>query len=684
MYENIDAGDLIALVATQGKKTFDKEGSFNYYWAYQTLGNASVGVVTVWHMPWSDLIVQIKMFRQAATVADNAAEVAVRGKHIRFYADWLRCYVLRDGDHFPDGKLPTFRSPLAELEAKDGKPSIRRVCPKAIKRGVKRGQHMLIRLSEDFGETGHELTAGEELTLRNMERFATMMIASGRMGQELTIDAAKKYYRVEVALEDGMKKGKMMSRLDWDKKAPFGTSFDFKAGEFKVNTNPSQSQKVKTKSGKRFVFADIFDELRTSALKESVDGWGEIVTSFKQEIPAELQQKAIATMAAKPKVTGLIEVMMKAYRTLQNTKNNELSVAKRLFSGPENKDMLRAHEDVLRNLDKKAFGAITNTVRTAMKDLTPEERVLVALGVTLKNMGKDATRPSSFVGIILEEEFMAFITSLNGEERQETLDRLVNADDLTDGMEVEFRDNHQVKGRAFVDGNLPDGKYVIRQEGKQKFAARSIREMVLSRIPEETPAEICFQTTGVLKGRMNADLLVRKLRMAKQIVLVPHAPAGVLCAQEVHDAVVADGEIVAHFDNEVGNKVNSAVNEFYAYKAGNLMFHRVNEYKNEAGLTMVNVFVALKDVAKTSAPKLRKAGVRMSEELVKAEAKKGQGVKSGSSRADALFGSGNNAARFGESKRDPFTASRKPAAEKEVKNASDAVWGQFAGVESDF
>lgn len=689
------------------KIAWGKDGSYQYWNKFQTMGIDDVGRVTVWHMQWSDIKVQIKAYRRAIA-AGNTVEIMKRAQHIDSYINWIKNVVFKDEYDFKK-ELAVFNLPYKIEPAKDGKPAQLRIAPMVIKSGIENAKHMMLVGFENMGVL-HDIGPAEELTLRNLDRFAEMMIRGGRMAQEVTIDAAKTAEPPTIFLKDGMKAGKLMSRQAWDWKKPFDMKFDFNKEDFIINANPSTSQvKVSRKkdpeTGKweekvTYHFADIFDEMRTKAAVSASDGWKDLVLSVNPEIPQDYMVKASEIIAAHKKdgLPEIISVAMKLYRTLENTRKAMIKTA----NGVRDEAYKKAVEDTVRAKFKKSFSAISNMMRGALKELSPVEAVYVVLATTMATMGKDAKRPSTFVSTALEEEFtlFIFICSLLDEEPV-AREKLVNAAHLEDGAEAEFRDGHQVDGRAFTDASLPDGVYTIQVEGKSVYACRKVADVVRARIPEEIPSETVFQTVS-FASKEQAKAFDERIRRGKKVTLIPHNQDLGLA-----DAVVVDGVVAGYFDNKVapavylmshkalpgnvksGQKamVSPTVNSFYEYSQGTWLCSEINEITDDSGnVSCYNVFVALKDVNKTFAVNFRKEypAITVAPEAEKqAPQKKSVGT---SNRAETLFAQ-PKAHGFGTSKRDPFGKQSAQPVKKEVvptPTDADAVFGQFAGVSCKF
>ena len=658
---------------------WDKNGSYSYWKAFQTMGIESVGRVTVWHMPWSDIKMQVKLYR-AALKSEIKEEVSLRAQHLNMYIQVLKKYLVKGNE-----SKPLFESPLKEV-ADDNGPSFVRVAPMLIEAAIEKAKEMML---VELKDVPHQLTASEEVTLRNLDRFATVEIRGGRMAQEMTIDAAKTAAAPKIFLDKLMKVMKLNVR-----RGEYDVKFDFdEKKDFVIKTEGTESIETVNASGaKVYHMADFFDELRRKAAIEGVQGWKELILDVKPEIPQEFLVRAQEIINKHKGLPEIVSVLMKINRTLENTRKSRI----REFSGGDDA-FRKAAEDTIRDEFRAAFDAITNTTRQALKGLTPEEAVLVVLAVTYETMGKDARRPATFVSTALEEEFTLFIASLC-EEEPVAREKLVNAEFLEDGAEVCFVNGHQVGGKAFTDAALPDGYYTIQRGEHSVYATRKVTDVIRDKLAEEVPSQICFQSLRFTK-KEDAEAFDRKIRGAKTVTLVVSDKNRALNANcEIHDAVIADGVIVGHFDNKVAPQVylmsnqvlpsyvepgakamvSKAVNGFFNYKQGEWSCSEINEIKGENGVVIgYNVFVALENVVNTFATNVKKQyPIITCLPGVSSEVKEGN-------RLESILNS-QKKPNVGKSKRGFVAVSTAAPQVTAPIEKGDNVFGQFANMSSDF
>ena len=580
-------------------KKFDEfglGGSFNYYWNYQTLGNVDVGQVTVWHMPFSDLQVQIKLYLQAKK-SGNEAELVFRANNLKFYHAWLNKFVLkptREKLHGHVGNRQYFDH-FFSIEGKDSPDEVW-VSETAIEESIEAAALSFMEFN-DFGSK--ELSEEEDLTLTNMREFTYMMVSVARFLQERTIDAAKTGDKIRVFFEDSLRKLKMLSRKRAEEgEAPFGALFDFKDRVFSLNRVNLKSRNVTNKKTGKFshyAVADCFEELRQSGL-DSLIPWEDKIKSMKQTLSADTKQKVssiVSHVDPKGKYTAMVRLLMQEYRTLTTASRTERAAVQKRY-GALHAATAVSVEKGIKMQDKAAYDAISNMLRSYMRQLSPVERAAVVLNVAINDMERSkADRPSSFIGIVMEEEWMLLIQELNGEAK-ETKDRLARCD-FEAGETITFVNGHAREGKkhAFImDGNLPDGTYVIREENGVKYAGRSVSELVESRIAE-VDDRLLFVTKAVSR-KEDLEEIVAALQSGKSIVLAPGVKAG---NKSFSDAVVVDGNQIGKFRSSVGQRNDVGLRNFFYLQSGKIATIRRISYQ-ENNRWQYAAIVVLKDTRK--------------------------------------------------------------------------------------
>lgn len=581
-------------------KKFDEfglGGSFNYYWNYQTMGNVDVGQVTVWHMPFSDLQVQIKLYLEAKKSGDGK-ELAFRANNLKFYHAWLNKFLFKPVREKIHGHVGSklFGNSFFFREGEDA-PDELWVSETAIEESIESAALSYMGFS-DFGSK--ELTDEEDMTLTNMREFACMMVSVARFLQERTIDATKSGEKIRVFLEDSLRKLKMLSRKRAEEgEVPFGASFDFKDHVFSLNRVNLKSRNVTTKKNGKFshyAVADCFEELRQDGMNTLIP-WEDKIKGMKQALSVETKQRVtsiVAQVDPKGKYTAMVQLLMQEYRTLTTVSRAERAAVQKRY-GTLHAATAVSVEKGIKMQDKAAYDAISNMLRSYMKQLSPIERAAVVLNVAINDMERSkADRPSSFIGIVMEEEWMLLMQELGGKTGEETKDRLARCDFFAD-ENVTFVNGHAREGKkhAFItDGTLPDGEYTIREENGVKYACRSVSGLVESRIPEADD-RLLFVTKAVSR-KEDLEEIVAALQSGKSIVLAPGVKTG---DKNFSDAVVVDGRQVGKFRSSVGQKNDTGLRNFFYLQSGKIATIRRISYQ-ENHKWQYAAIVVLKDTRK--------------------------------------------------------------------------------------
>ena len=651
-------------------------GSFQYYVRYQSLGNESVGRVTVRHMIWAEIKTAIKAWKQAREMKDEKG-CAFYAQHISVLYHWLKWVCLSNQSGFKNFKQapftePKFISPLAVEMATSGV-NTRKVAEKAIYLAVYKAKFMYLYMGSVeackavLSSVEGDIPANVLLSLQNMDEFANVMIDAGRFCQELTIDAAKVYDKVVIILGEEMGRVRLKSRYDEvtasdmdedggvHKAIPYGAKFNFAKEVVETHHNsPRSTAPAGGDEKKKFSIADFFDTQRINAMRIP-EAYKEAVFAIKPQVPADLLTRMEKISKEHSQVLPMVKLLQQFYHTLSDTDNRELAKLERFNIS---KEALAGHKRLVGKRRKKAYTALAAHLRSSMYDWTQKgtkapiskiDTVCIVLGEALKAMAanKDANRPSSFVNIVLEEEFMMFIVDLYKDDdavSTETRDSLAYCT-FEDGAEAEFVDGHAKEGDtvAFVKDNIPDGRYTIRKDGHKAYACRDINKVLEERLPESSDKEMVFCTIALPASSFDADALQARLYAAKEVMLIPVIKEGIIDNQKHGDLVIADGEVVANFQNKVAGKVDRFINSFYEYKKGKVSFCRRAEWRGERGELMITLFVALEEVSKGTLADVKSMDLHFGKNYVSLEAAeaKAKAISEQKSKAafDKLFGS---------------------------------------------
>lgn len=608
-----------------------------------TLGNLSVGRVTILFKVWQDLAIQGGLYKEAA-LKEDWKEVNKRARKLNLYLKWLK-EALKGGG----AKGAKFIAPkegvvnsttsrqqlLAEkLRAKadfllegEEEISIRRMSDDIAADAVKAAMKMDISIPNFNVVNDHVMEV-----LENILAFCRVMNDAARNCQEKTIDATKKFIEVVIPLKTPLLLLAYYSRKDVGDEV--GASLDFQNGATSVSVNPAKGRKWKDRNGvSHYSIADYDDELRSSALKEATC-MDEELYAIQQNIPEVIRRSAEMLMARHPDVTSFIRLMANFHITISNMDNVKLKymegqLSDRLISEEALEAFKKLKEQSRRNL----VAALANQIRWfAASHPAKDENgnlqyakgyklALIALGVVLERAAKKAETEgesgqlSNFAFTVLKEEFTLmvihatknhqsiFSESTPGEIFEEAVEKL-DVCDLEDGTTVEFVGGSAVEGNAFCADakKIPDGIYTVRDLEGKMFACKNIEEAMEESIPKKLSGKFCFMTTEQVVGMPgDAEIFGDKIKAivdnAKEVILSENV-GGHKCA------VVADGNIVGAATLPtltLGSKVANSAAEFFKNKKGSVSYSRALVYRAGNGKWAVRLFVVLEGVKPTVA-----------------------------------------------------------------------------------
>lgn len=610
-----------------------KTAAWDYYCAYQQAGIDPVGVVTVAFWPFQALMYAVKSYIDVQKWEESEAK-RVKLESLAPLLDtlfqWLEHELLVGTETTKQSK--EYVSPVCVHGSENG-PKIHALCMRTARKSVRRARRMeFAPLTKEEMTASHEIKREEMRTLQNVLLLCNDMQKVGRMSQEMTIDATKqaeppkilklivkgqhlgKTFMVDgddkkksTTLLTALRKVKLLSR-----QGELGLKFDFDAKALNTKVNPKVSRVERKKGRVVYRVYDMLEELRQTALLNAITAeMTEKLTGFRQELPSEEVLACKLAIGNKQDLATAVRFMMQLFRDIQDGQKAILAKCRDL-----DKDMRSANEKAVRAATKKTFIALSSMAESILmqKGVSAEEAVRLVLGVTMEYMSKDATRPSSFAGVIMEERFMMYIMSLYAQNYPELM---LTRDDLAycdakDGEEVEFVGG-VVPGRAIFSlekNDIPDGKYTVRKSGNKAYVERPVKEMLEQRISEKYEPDTVLLETLPVANQEIADAIVRKIRGGKEVTLVRQDKA--LPAGYQYNVINVDGEAVACYQakvkrmvrNEQGELVTTkknghddyavcnTMNAFYGNKRGTVSFAQVLAIPNSQKRI---VLVVLKD-----------------------------------------------------------------------------------------
>jgi hypothetical protein len=347
----------------------------------------------------------------------------------------------------------------------------------------------------------------------------------------------------KVSLMEALTKCRLFCR----KSEKFGVQLNFETSQVEVEHNSSLSYVEKGK----FLVADLMDKIRIESLDEAVPvDVAKAIFSMKQELPED--QAAICSRMANGTHAAAVRVFMGIYRNIRDTQNEDIRQAKE--DAGKNLEAQAAGIRVAKEQAKIAYSALSNTVRSYFAryaKMSHEQMVQLVLGVTLKYMGKEAKRPSSFAGIILAEEFFEYIMSLYSENEESMLTRDdLAACDAEDGEVVEFIGG-VVPGRAIFSRErnaIPDGVYTVRKDGKHAWVEASVRDRLEARLAESYEDDVLIVQTDTINSKEEADRILEALQGAKEVSLARQATIN---GEKEWLVILADGKPLTKFQSSV-------------------------------------------------------------------------------------------------------------------------------------
>ena len=568
---------------------------------YVKNSNLEVGQVTVRHLVFSELITQIRCGKGL----DDAEKV--------FALCFNNRHTVKEGK----GKKE-YQSPLLEGYYKDafGIPCVK-ISP---------------RLADLVTEEVKIMEINEE----NVVAACTDLIIAGRMFQELTIDATKTMFKVEIPYGEDMIHVKLNSReneeenfnikCDWKyansneeertdirladirKSVATGTAKPERIGNVVAvkNDNPSKTTYDTIGSQKIWVhhIADYYNCLRNILLAKGVSFANKLMEE-QQEFDAGIMADINAAMhrAEVKRAYDLGLFFHDIFRTIQSYKTARLSQLNREY--PKRSNALEEHVKAVKQETKVTVEILANQIRSEFKKLglTPVEMIYVMLNNVI-NEGTNA----SFGHTVLQDEFVDFVLQVTKEDSRVpkfTEDRLLYCS-FEEGDEAVFVAGMAEDGDKQAMAAVPlEGTFVIRKNSKGNLvASQLIKDNVT--IPDIKEDRLLFVTKpGGGKDyytSKNIDIVTQTMtKKNAKVTLVPF-----IKGQDVHDAIVVDNEIIGSFrcSYAIGGKaVNSdAINKMYLYKQGTVDHIITANQGNSVGQVAI---VLLKDVRTVTAPEIK-------------------------------------------------------------------------------
>lgn len=594
--------------ATVQNLKIDKSVGLTALKLYVENSNMEVGQVTVRHLVFSELIVQIR----AAKGLKDAEEV--------FKLCFGNCHTVKEGK----GKK-VYESPLAAGYYVD-------------EFGIS-----CVKISPRLADLVIEEVKVMELNEANIIAACTDLQICGRMFQELTIDATKTMLKVTIPYGEDMIHVKLNSReqeeesynakCDWKffnstaeerqqqaaaelrKQITTGTPAMKKYQSVSYVMNTDESKTVYEQRGQSKIFvrhiADFYNELRVSLLTRGLE-FADRMMNEEQELDLKIRADITAAMrrSEMKEAYQLCIFFHDAFRTIQSYQSKSISAASSEY--PKKSAALEEHIKGIKIDTHDTIAALSNQFRVEFTKLGLSDLDMIyVLLHTVLTEGNNA----SYAHSVLEEEFFKFaMTSMKDDEQtpQFSEDRLIHCD-FEEGEIVNFKIGKAVKDgkMACTDSDTPlCGEFVIRRNKHGKLvASQKIVDIVKSPAVQENKLIFITKPGG---GKDNytsqhlQDVTKEMMAPGARVTLVPY-----IKGQDVHDAIVVNGVIIGSFRTSysiAGKPVcPKSVTNMYLYKEGTVDRIIVSDQGNGVGQVAV---ITLKDVKTVTVPTIKRNKIR--------------------------------------------------------------------------
>jgi len=576
--------------------------------------NMEVGQVTVRHFVFSELIVQVR----SGKGLDDANEV--------FALCFGNKHTIKEGK----GKK-IYESPLL-AEDSNGKPLYYYTDEFGIE---------CMKISPRLADLVYNEASIMEINEENVIAVCQDLITCGRMFQELTIDACKTMYNVNIPYGQDMEHCHLMSqdnseddfnmRPDWK----YLNSTDEERELIRANTirarfshggvdnpkawkkfgtvnyvfNNASSKTANERRGKRTVkirrISDFQHMIRKSLLTLGMNFADEMMQEKQEFLPSIRAEITSAMNRSNMKdALNLALFFHDAFRTINSYQSKSISDARDKY--PHKSAALEEHIKGIKRDARTAMIALTNQFRLEFSRLGLSEHdfILVMLHVVISENNN-----SSYAHMLLEQEFFKFAISCYKDDPEApkfTEDKLIYCD-FADGEWVKFEAGkaQSVDGRKAIATVPLCGQFLIRMNKFGKMvASQPLSDLV--KAPETVEKQLVFITKpGGGKDPFTSKNLQRitkkMVEPGTKVTLVPFIRDN----KQIHDAIVVDGTVVGSFRcsfSICGQPQNvKSLTDMYLYKQGTVSHVIVS---NQGGSVGDVAFVVLKDVETVPVPKI--------------------------------------------------------------------------------
>lgn len=610
--------------------------------------NMEVGQVTVRHLVFSELIVQLQRTDNVNIPEEKMLEDSVAvfdfcfgNKHTIKEGRGKKCY----------------DSPLNGTD-KNGNP-----CYFTDEFGID-----CLTISPRIADLIYKECKEMEINRENVIAACMDLISAGRMFQELTIDSCKTLYNVKIPWGQSMEcchiftrdsdeenlnivcNWKYMNSTEEEKKREreriLRNSFSVSSGgknqkswkvlgnvRYIVNESKSYTRRNERRGNRKINVRYVNDfqhQIRRALLSLGVNFANEMMDE-KQEFSPAIMEEIVSAMRRKNMrdARELALFFHDAFRTIVSFQRKSIADARTKY--PKNSAALNEHEKGIKRDAKVAMKDLANQLRIEFHKLGLSQRdyVLVMLHVVISENNN-----SSYAHMLLEQEFFSFAISCyeNNGAPKYSEDRLIHCDfEVGEVVRFEAGKAQGVDTRKAYSTVPLCGEFIIRENkfGK-KVASQLLSDLVKS--PEIDQNKLVFITKpGGGKDNFTCKNLQRitkeMVKPGKKVTLVPYIKGD----NTIHDAIVIDGIVVGSFRCSFatgGTAMNSQpLTNMYLYKQGvvdSIIVSNQGDTVHEIGV------ITLKDVETVPPPKIKgnwilEESKRRAEEIKKST--KGIGLK---------------------------------------------------------
>ena len=619
---NIIMGKNTSAITENEKLVIDNCVGLRALRLYIKNSNMEVGQVTVRHLVFSELIVQLQRTDNVNIPEDKVLEDSVA----IFDFCFGNKHTIKEGK----GKK-RYESPLNGTD-RHGNP-----CYFTDEFGID-----CLTISPRIADLIYKECKEMEINRENVIAACMDLISAGRMFQELTIDSCKTLYNVKIPWGQSMECCHIFTRdsddenlnvvCNWkymnsteeektrERERTLRSSFSTSSGgknqkswkilgnvRYVVNESKSYTRRNEKRGDRRINVRYVNDfqhQVRRALLSLGINFANELMEE-KQEFSPVIMEEITNAMRRKNMrdARDLAHFFHDGFRTIVSFQRKSIADARAKY--PKNSAALNEHEKGIKRDAKVAMKRLANQLRIEFHKLGLSQRdyVLVMLNIVISENNN-----SSYAHMVLEQEFFSFAISCyeNNGAPKYTEDRLIHCDfEVGEVVRFEAGKAQGVDTRKAYSTVPLCGEFIIREDkfGK-KVASQRLDDLVKS--PETDTDKLVFITKpGGGKDNFTCRNLQRitkeMVKPGKKVTLVPYIKGD----KTIHDAIVIDGVVVGSFRCSFakgGTAMNSqALTNMYLYKQGvvdSIIVSDQGDKVHEIGV------ITLKEVITVPAPKI--------------------------------------------------------------------------------